>query len=71
LPALALLADGQGILRLGLEPPVILRGRAVELQVPLEPVRTLTGRRGVGETLARATVQVETGGEVVLRVIGN
>ncbi|HEX6738458.1 MAG TPA: hypothetical protein VF310_09310, partial [Vicinamibacteria bacterium] len=71
LPALALLADGQGTLRLGHEPPVILRGRAVELQVPLEPVRTLTGRRGVGETLARATVQVETGSEVVLRVIGN
>jgi hypothetical protein len=61
-----LLVEGQGLLRVPGHAPLSLRGRAVEVDVPLEPLRRLTGRRGVGETLARQRILVEAaGGEVV------
>jgi hypothetical protein len=37
--------------------------------VPLEPVATLVGRRGVSESLARQRLALETRGELVLRVV--
>jgi hypothetical protein len=36
--------------------------------VPLEPVATLVGRRGISESLARQRLGIETGREVVLRL---
>jgi hypothetical protein len=40
----------------------------VALTVPLDPIATLVGRRGVGESLARQRLMIETPGEVVLRL---
>jgi hypothetical protein len=67
LAGLQLQAEGQGWLRASGVEPVRLPGRAITLDVPLTAVRTLTGRRGVSETLYRQRVQLG-GGEVALRL---
>ena len=59
LSALRIQAAGEGLLRLAEGAPVVVRG-AVELVVPLRDARTLTGRRGVSETLATATLRIQT-----------
>jgi hypothetical protein len=58
-PSLRLVAAGEGLLRVPGLAPVALRGRAVELHVPMVTLRRLTGRRGVEETLSRQTIGVE------------
>jgi hypothetical protein len=59
--------EGEGLLRVPGHAPVLLLGRAVEVDVPLPVLRRLTGRRGVEETLARQTIEVETAAGVRLR----
>ena len=68
LDAMTLVADGEGTLRPGGAPAVAVAGRAVAVRVPLDPVVTLVGRRGMSESLARQRLVIETRGEVVLRV---
>ena len=68
LSSLMVVAEGNGTLRPGGVPPVAMAGRPVTVSVPLEPVATLVGRRGVSESLARQRVAIDTGGEVILRV---
>jgi hypothetical protein len=66
-----LVAEGDGLLRVPGLAPLDLRGRAVEIDVPLVELRRLRGRRGVEETLARQAIVVETGAQVRLRVPGS
>ena len=68
LPSVTVLAEGEGTLRVGGRAAVVRPGRPVALTVPLDPIATLVGRRGVGESLARQRLMIETSGEVVLRV---
>ena len=68
LPAVTLVAEGEGRLRPGSGAAVTLTGRPVALTVPLDPVATLVGRRGVSESLARQRLTIDTTGEVVLRL---
>jgi hypothetical protein len=63
---LRLMATGEGLLQLAGATPLPLRGRPVEVRLPLEDARTFTGRRGVSETLARARLRWDSAGEVVL-----
>ena len=49
-------------------PPVAVAGRPVVVSVPLEPVATLVGRRGVTESIARQRLVIDTRGEIVLRL---
>jgi hypothetical protein len=66
LASLRVVLEGDGVVRVPGHAPVTLRGRAVEVDVPLAPLRRLTGRRGVEETLSRQTIAVDTdGGEGV------
>ena len=67
LDSVTLVADGEGTVRPGGGPAVAVTGRPVAVRVPLDPVVTLRGRRGVSETLARQRLVVETRGDVVLR----
>jgi hypothetical protein len=53
---LRLRAEGEGVLRLAGRPPLAI---PVEVDVPMETVAVLQGRRGVGETLWRQGVTVE------------
>ena len=66
-PALSLTAVGEGLLRLPGRPPVALSPRGVRVDLPLSPIRTLAGRRGVQETLYRQTIAIEGHAESVLR----
>jgi len=66
-PALSLTAEGEGLLRLPGRPPVALSPRGVRVDLPLSPIRTLAGRRGVQETLYRQTIAIEGHAESVLR----
>lgn len=68
LSSLTVVADGDGTLRPGGVPPVAVAGRPVVVSVPLEPVATLVGRRGVSESIARQRVVIDTGGEMILRL---
>ena len=38
------------------------------VSVPLEPVATLVGRRGVSESIARQRLAIDTGREMMLRL---
>ena len=70
LAGVRMVMEGDGLVRVPGHAPLSLRGRAVEVDVPLTPLRRLTGRRGVEESLARQTIEVETTGEGVrLRVV--
>jgi hypothetical protein len=68
LSSLTVVADGDGTLRPGGVPPVAVAGRPVVVSVPLEPVTTLVGRRGVSESIARQRLVINTRGEIVLRL---
>ena len=61
-------AEGEGVLRVRGRAPIVLPGRAVRLELPLETVRTLVGRRGAQETLYRQRLELERAGDVVLRL---
>jgi len=58
--------DGEGTLRYGGGAPVTVSGRPVIVSVPVDPVVTLVGRRGVSESLGRQRLAIETRGELVL-----
>ena len=68
LASVTIVADGEGTLRPRGAPAVVVAGRPVAVSVPLDPVATLVGRRGVSESLARQRLAVEASGELVLRV---
>ena len=68
LSSLTVVADGEGTLRPGGAPPVAVAGRPVVVSVPLEPVATLVGRRGVSESIARQRLTIDTGREMMLRL---
>jgi hypothetical protein len=63
--AIALTAEGQGTIRVAGSAPIVVSGRALPVNVPLAPLRRLTGRRGVEESLARQELTVD--GSLVLR----
>lgn len=62
----AFMAEGEGVLRVGASAPIVVSGRTVPVSVPLTPLRRLTGRRGVEESLALQDLRIE--GSLVLRV---
>jgi hypothetical protein len=57
--AVILTAEGQGVVRVGGAPPIVVSGGPVPVRVPLEPLLRLQGRRGVEESLARQELRVE------------
>jgi len=63
-----LVVEGEGRLRVPGRAPLALPGRPVEVDVPLQTLRQLTGRRGVQETLSRQTIEVESAGEDGVRL---
>jgi hypothetical protein len=67
LPALTLIGEGSGSLRLPGRPPIGLSPRGTGVSLPLAPLVTLSGRRGVSETLYRQRIVLDSPGEVVLR----
>jgi hypothetical protein len=69
LPALTLIAEGEGSLRLPGRPPIALSPRGTGVGLPLTPLVTLSGRRGVSETLYRQRMILESPGKVVLRFV--
>jgi hypothetical protein len=68
LQTLTLIAEGEGRLRLPGRPRVALSPRGTTVDLPLEPLTTLAGRRGVQETLYRQRLEVEGPGGAVLRL---
>lgn len=70
LESLALLAAGDGVVRLPGRPPQRLSPAGAELNVPLELLGAFTGRQGVRETLHRQRFRVETRAQVVLGTPG-
>jgi hypothetical protein len=68
LSSLTVVADGNGTLRPRGAAPVVVAGRPVVVSVPLEPVATLVGRRGVSESIARQRLMIDTRGEMMLRL---
>jgi hypothetical protein len=68
MPWVTVLADGEGTVRLRGAAPIAVAGRPVALKVPLDPAATLVGRRGVSESLARQRLDIETGGDMILRL---
>jgi hypothetical protein len=61
LPAVTLVVEGVGLLRVPGRPPIALSPRDTSIELPLTPLVTLTGRRGVQETLHRQRIAVERG----------
>jgi hypothetical protein len=68
LAAVTLRAEGEGTLRLGGRVFFAQPGREAAVTLPLEPVATLSGRRGVAESLARQRLVIATDAELVLRL---
>jgi hypothetical protein len=68
LPALTLIAEGEGVLRLAGRPPIALRPRGTRAELPLSPIKALVGRRGVDETLYRHHLEVQAAEGAVLRL---
>jgi len=64
---LRLLAEGEGVLRVLGRPPLALAGRGIEVELPLEVRRRLSGRRGVEETLFVQEFAVQTRRGIWLR----
>ena len=67
LRALAVTVEGEGRLRLSGRAPLPLSPRGITVELPLDPLVTLAGRRGVDETLYRQRVQVDDPKGAVLR----
>lgn len=66
--ALTLTVAGEGLLRLSGRAPVLVAPWGTRLELPLAPIRVLTGRRGARETLSRQRLMIETRGEMSLRL---
>jgi hypothetical protein len=67
LRGLTLTAEGEGIVRVPGRPPVALSPRGTRVEVPLQPLVTLAGRRGVEETLYRQAIVLDGPRGAVLR----
>jgi hypothetical protein len=65
--AVAFTVEGEGTIRVGGSAPIVVSGRALPLRVPLTPLRRLTGRRGVEESLGRQDLTLD--GALVLRAL--
>jgi hypothetical protein len=63
--AIALTAEGEGVIRVGGAAPIVVSGRPVPVSVPLAPLRRLKGRRGVEESLSRQELGIT--GSLLLR----
>jgi len=63
---LRLRAEGEGVLRLAGRPPLPIPAAGLEVDLPLDTVAVLQGRRGVTETLWRQRIGVEAPGPVAL-----
>ena len=70
LTGLTLIAEGDGLLRVPGRAPIPLSPRGTGLGMTLSPLVTLTGRRGVDETLYRQRLEVLALEGVVLRFEG-
>ena len=68
LSSLTLIAEGEGLLRLPGRAPIGLSPRGTRVELPLSPLVTLAGRRGVDETLYRDILQVRAREGAVLRL---
>jgi hypothetical protein len=66
--SLEVIASGSGTLRVRGRAPLSADERGTALLLPLEPLGTFTGRRGVSETLALARVETRPGGVLALRL---
>jgi hypothetical protein len=67
LPALTLIVEGEGLLRVSGRPPIVLSPRGTRFGLPLTPLVSLHGRRGVSETLYRERIGLEAPAGAVLR----
>ena len=65
---LRLRAEGEGVLRVAGQPPLTIPAGGLEMDLPLQAVVHLQGRRGVTETLWRQRLEVEAPGTVALRL---
>ena len=61
-------AEGEGVLTVRGRPPLVLSDAGLEVDVPLELVAALEGRRGVTETLWRQRLALEATRPVALRL---
>jgi hypothetical protein len=68
LAALEVQAEGEGVMNVPGRPATVLPGRAVAVELPLQTLRTLVGRRGARETLSRQRLELSRAGDVVLRL---
>jgi hypothetical protein len=65
---LRLRAEGDGVLRVPGQMPLTIPAGGLEMDLPLEPVVHLQGRRGATETLWRQRLEVEAPDAVALRL---
>jgi hypothetical protein len=65
LSTLTLIAEGEGRLRVSGRPPIGLSTRGIPVQLPLTPLVTLAGRRGVQESLYQQSVTMDSAGAVL------
>jgi hypothetical protein len=65
---LRLRAEGRGVLRVAGQTPLTIPAGGLEVDLPLEPVTALQGRRGATETLWRQRLEVEAPDAIALRL---
>jgi hypothetical protein len=65
---LALLAEGRGVVQVRGRPPLSVAEGGGWGPLPLEPIVTLTGRRGVSETLYAQRIEVRASEPLLLRL---
>jgi hypothetical protein len=68
LRAVRLTASGSGVLHQPAGPPLPLAAHGVTVELPLTPLRILTGRGGARETLSRSAFELVASDEVVVRL---
>lgn len=68
LRAVRLTASGSGVLHQPAGPPLPLAVHGVTVELPLAPLRILTGRGGARETLSRSAFELVASDEVVVRL---
>jgi hypothetical protein len=61
-------AEGEGVLRVAGQTPLTIPAGGLEMDLPLEPVIRLQGRRGATETLWRQRLEVEAPEAIALRL---
>jgi hypothetical protein len=61
-------AEGEGVLRVAGQTPLTIPAGGLEMDLPLEPVLRLQGRRGATETLWRQRLEVEAPDAIALRL---